>query len=162
MDRYCSAGKHTLDESKFWKRGRTFQPNCSECQRKINKERYASNPRKHITNVVRNSKSRLLQFQEWKCSMGCQVCHERYYACLDLHHVDPHAKEEVLSKALNTWSKARVEQELKKCVVVCKNCHTKIHGGQIDSHNLQLITEQELDNLWSNPCASTKSVNLKS
>ncbi len=42
----------------------------------------------------------------------------------DFHHRDPAEKDLAISKA-KTW--AAIEMELPKCVLVCANCHRKVH-----------------------------------
>ena len=32
---------------------------------------------------------------------------------------------------LRGWSKDRADQELKKCVLLCKCCHAAVHAGEI-------------------------------
>jgi hypothetical protein len=44
---------------------------------------------------------------------------------LVLHHSDP--KEKVAS-AIWSWSESRRDEELAKCVVLCKICHNKYHA----------------------------------
>ena len=61
----------------------------------------------------------------------CQECGERRVACLVHHHLDPDEKEIDLSAAIQKgWSKARIEAELKKCIVLCGNCHAKLHWNE--------------------------------
>lgn len=49
-------------------------------------------------------------------------------ACLEFHHKDPSKKEVTLSRAVNNgWSIERMEKEIAKCVVLCANCHRKLH-----------------------------------
>lgn len=66
-----------------------------------------------------------------KKSVGCCKCNERELVCLDLHHVDPTHKDFGVANSRN-MSLGRIQAELDKCVVVCKNCHAKIHEGLID------------------------------
>lgn len=65
----------------------------------------------------------------WKSERGCCMCPEREPVCLDLHHVDPCQKEMNVSSVIarRTWD--RVLVEINKCVVVCSNCHRKLHAG---------------------------------
>jgi len=42
---------------------------------------------------------------------------------LELHHVNPKDKTD---HRIWSWSKERQEKELKKCIVLCKECHLKI------------------------------------
>lgn len=64
-----------------------------------------------------------------KTSQGCLVCGERVAVCLDFHHLDPSKKEFTLSKALR--SNKKLADEIAKCVVLCANCHRKLHAGLI-------------------------------
>lgn len=63
----------------------------------------------------------------WKHEQGCKFCTETEPCCLELHHTDPSAKETHPSLMRTSWD--RFMQEAKKCIVVCSNCHKKIHKG---------------------------------
>lgn len=53
---------------------------------------------------------------------GCIDCGEKRLPCLEFHHV--HGKDFTISHAVQQrLSIARVEKELQRCVLVCKNCH---------------------------------------
>jgi len=59
----------------------------------------------------------------------CRRCGEDHPACIQFHHADPDAKEISVSNAIKAgWSLVRVELEIKKCEVLCANCHAKHHG----------------------------------
>lgn len=65
-------------------------------------------------------------------SQGCAVCAEKAECCLDAHHVDPSAKKFEIANMVRTRGKlSEVPDELRKCVCLCKNCHTKLHAGLI-------------------------------
>lgn len=66
----------------------------------------------------------------------CQCCNNEFdNCCYDLHHLDPNRKEFTIShiqyNGAKTWLKIR--DEVKKCSLVCANCHRLIHNGIIDS-----------------------------
>lgn len=66
----------------------------------------------------------------------CACCGNTFNdCCYDLHHINPEEKEfEVGQKNYNgakSWLKIR--DELKKCNLVCANCHRLIHAGLIDN-----------------------------
>lgn len=46
---------------------------------------------------------------------------------LELHHTDKTSKE---SHRIWSWSHARREAELAKCVVLCRWCHQEIHAAE--------------------------------
>ena len=71
-----------------------------------------------------------LRVNEWKREKGCSCCDENEPVCLDLHHLDPTTKEDHPSMFIRySWEKFM--KEANKCIVVCRNCHAKIHAGII-------------------------------
>ena len=110
------------------------QSRCKICYNSHNRDYYKSGERlKQIKRVRVNSEQRYQLFKEWKSSQSCIVCGEDSSECLDLHHVDPSTKEGDISELFSRWSWARIQDEIRKCVVVCSNCHRKIHSGRIQS-----------------------------
>lgn len=63
--------------------------------------------------------------------------------CLDYHHIDQKTLEKRIP-AIHTFNKSI--EEMIKCIVVCANCHRKIHAGTKVS-NKQPPTKKELYNL---------------
>lgn len=67
--------------------------------------------------------------------MGGKCCVCEYSKCnraLALHHLNPSEKEFSISDCTTkpkSWSK--IVSELKKCILVCHNCHSEIHAGVI-------------------------------
>lgn len=59
---------------------------------------------------------------------GCFFCGEKEKACLDFHHLNPMEKDFNVRQKL-TMSIDRLLAEAAKCIVVCANCHRKIHAG---------------------------------
>lgn len=60
----------------------------------------------------------------------CVVCgYKKYPGSLDFHHIDPKMKEFALSVKGLSYSWVSLVEEAKKCVLVCKNCHTEIEAG---------------------------------
>lgn len=69
-----------------------------------------------------------------KCMGGhCQICkYDRYVGSLELHHIDPNEKDFSFNKVKTTpgnWPK--IANELKKCILLCANCHREIHANLI-------------------------------
>ena len=77
----------------------------------------------------RNFKKRLVAYKGGKC----QCCgYDKTQDALDFHHIDPSDKSFSLSKIrLTSYDKNRekIERELDKCILVCRNCHAEIHAG---------------------------------
>lgn len=67
--------------------------------------------------------------QKFRAS-GCSFCPEKEPCCLDAHHTDESKKEFNISFGRSRrWPVKRIEQELKKCICICTNCHRKLHAG---------------------------------
>jgi hypothetical protein len=89
--------------------------------RSVNKER----DRKNWTELRRKKK-------EWLDSQktACSICGEANIACIDFHHKDSTKKDANLSEAIARWSIKRLQIEMDKCVMICSNCHRKLHAAE--------------------------------
>jgi hypothetical protein len=56
---------------------------------------------------------------------GCGLCPERTGCVLDFHH---YKKGEPVSRMASKGYTALV-REVNRCVVICANCHRKVHAG---------------------------------
>lgn len=99
----------------------------------------ASNRRSHLA-YERTGRARDLRkvrrdtLREWlrdhKRSHGCALCPEREPVCLDFHHLGGHkSKLRSVSAMLGNSNLASVRDEIAKCVILCANCHRKVHEG---------------------------------
>ena len=76
---------------------------------------------------IQKKKSKLF-VMELKSILSCNSCVEKDPSCLDFHHLNPKDKEFSIAVATNSgFSIKRIIEEIKKCVVVCSNCHRKEH-----------------------------------
>ena len=65
----------------------------------------------------------------YKGHEGCYVCCERCYQVLNFHHKVSAEKNGSIFKMINrgcSW--AELLNEIAKCVVLCNNCHQKVHN----------------------------------
>lgn len=75
---------------------------------------------------------RLKKIKEWyvgmKSTLVCSKCGENHPSCMEFHHLDPAEKDlHVSHGALHGWGIERIKREIEKCVVLCSNCHRKLH-----------------------------------
>ena len=73
------------------------------------------------------TKSRMVEAMGGKCQCcGYNICDK----ALAFHHLDPSVKESGIgSIRANPISWAKLVEELRKCILVCHNCHSEIHAG---------------------------------
>lgn len=55
----------------------------------------------------------------------CFTCGESETCVLDFHHVNPSDKKDSPKQGYRSWK--WIEQELAKCVILCCNCHRRVH-----------------------------------
>lgn len=83
---------------------------------------------KHKT-IARSRTSRQALRKKWddfKATLKCINCGYNHPAALDFHHVIMDPNNEKVYRLLANRSYSRVMEEIKKCVVLCANCH-RIH-----------------------------------
>jgi hypothetical protein len=62
----------------------------------------------------------------YKATLKCVNCGFNNPAALDFHHEDPSTKEGSVHTYISGGQFAKAYEELKKCIVLCANCH-RIH-----------------------------------
>lgn len=103
---------------------------------------YSKNKEKMLAEQNRKYKELSKIFQDWKGTLKCSRCGENDVACMEFHHTDPNQKEGNIIQMVAKGPKA-VIRELKKCIVVCSNCHSKIHH-----YELETTVETDIGNLF--------------
>jgi hypothetical protein len=106
-----------------------YYPEHKEYIRNKSRENYHKN--KHIIGLKdkarrKSTKQELVNMAGGKCSKcGYNKC----LSALDFHHKEPNMKEFNISQAMNKRSHTidQIKQEVLKCVLLCKNCHTELH-----------------------------------
>lgn len=78
------------------------------------------------------SKDRRDKIRDWfidlKSTLKCSHCSENHPAVLDFHHEDPSMKEFNISSMIKRRNSIEtIESEIEKCIVLCANCHRKLH-----------------------------------
>lgn len=64
---------------------------------------------------------------DYKLSKGCQICgYNNYASALCFHHPNDNKKLGVGSR-INNVSFKDIKEEIKKCIVLCANCHAELH-----------------------------------
>ena len=66
--------------------------------------------------------------KRYKSIYGCSVCrYKKSLGALHFHHM--HSKKFPLSQ-MHGYSRKSVKEEMRKCILVCANCHSEIHDRE--------------------------------
>lgn len=100
--------------------------------REYNKGWYQRHKDKILEGRLEKRKKRELNIRDWfrtyKSELYCMECGENHPACLQFHHRDKEEKSFTISNAvLRGTSIKTLIKEIKKCDVLCVNCHAKLH-----------------------------------
>jgi hypothetical protein len=83
---------------------------------------------KQIKQRVKDKEKKKEFIFNYKKKSGCKICDTRDPICLTFHHVDPNNKVENMNRLLNS-SWVVIKEEIAKCMILCANCHIKLHNG---------------------------------
>jgi transcription elongation factor Elf1 len=109
-----------------------------EKNREYQKKHYEQNKQYYVHKAAERKQKIRENFDKYKSTLKCEECGENHPACLDFHHIDPSKKDFSISQIKQyAWGDEKIEKEIKKCIVLCANCHRKYHykekmagGGQ--------------------------------
>jgi len=100
----------------------------------IKKQKHKEYSRKHyLENQVEiRQKTKDIKAKEkakwyaFKRTLKCALCGFSHIAAMDFHHEDPTTKEGNVHEFVSNGQFAKAYEEIKKCIVLCANCH-RIH-----------------------------------
>lgn len=93
------------------------------------REWYRKNKKTEVARVLKRRQEIKQWFSEYKSTLKCSKCSESHPACLDFHHIQSDNKEETISVMVASGrSRKSILNEIKKCDVLCSNCHRKLHA----------------------------------
>ncbi len=73
---------------------------------------------------IARTKKYLKLIQRYKVFCGCQKCgYKEHPVALHLNHTDPMQKKDMLSSMIKNSGIDKLKKEIRKCDVLCANCH---------------------------------------
>lgn len=80
----------------------------------------------------------------------CVVCgYDKCQRALEVHHIDPTQKKYAISQVVSKpISNDEFIAELKKCTLLCANCHREYHDGMIDVEFTSSFNEDNYSQLY--------------
>jgi len=113
-------------------------------QSKMKDKRTYADRREELKVAVAKRRRKIKQLAILYKGGRCQVCgYSKYQGALDLHHIGRDKKDFGIADRGHSRSWVRVKTELKKCVLVCANCHREVEAGviKIPTHKYKIGNE---------------------
>lgn len=127
----CKCCGQSRDASFFTRHGLKLSKTCKVCKPPKPYKRAAAPLAWIVDRLIANSN-------------GCAFCPERTRCCMCFHHKDPTTKSDTISKLVNQKVVTKLLVELRKCILVCHNCHHKIHEDIICCGDVPTIAVEQI------------------
>lgn len=106
---------------------------CKTCHSQYVQSHYNANKGIYTQRAVESGKryrDRNADYvKEVKQNASCVQCGESHPAVLDFHHIDANEKDFEISR-IGSGSFESLLEELQKCIILCSNCHRKLHWNE--------------------------------
>jgi len=124
--KYCPSCEQLLDKSFFSSKGNVCKPCAIERSKKwrvskLENPNWRKERNQQIKENGRKRKRELVSLMGDKCF----DCHQQFPDYVyDFHHLNPKEKDFTIAKFRSI---SKIKEELKKCVMLCSNCHRIRH-----------------------------------
>jgi len=130
----CSKCKQEKELSEFYKHKINKKYGvggyCKECQKLDKKKDYQNNRERYIKNAFNTTRWLI----DLKKGLKCSKCGFSHPAALDFHHTNPNEKDFQISGRINIKHKEKILNEIKKCIILCANCHRIEHAVHVNEY----------------------------
>lgn len=145
----CSKCATEKDLSEYFFRDKTkgqLHTQCKECYRQHRQAYYAEHYSKHKNDYLLRAKLRRKKLRdEFRANMArflsnktCELCKESDLRVLEFDHIEPSLKKFTISQAVRLgYDWERTLEEIKKCRILCANCHKKHTSTQFNWYKAQ-------------------------
>ena len=96
----------------------------------MGEKRTYADRREYLIEAVRKRRRKVRKMAIDYLGGRCSQCgYDRCMEALEFHHTDSSEKDFGISNRGYTRSWKRVQEEIRKCVLLCANCHREVHAG---------------------------------
>ncbi len=131
MEIICRKCNTPKDEKEFsWKRKKENERHsvCKTCKKEVDNLYYLSS-KKRRTKIRKTAATKygfLRDYVQRLKKFGCcKKCSDNRWYVLDFHHLSN--KEENINELLRRGSMKKLKKEIRKCILLCSNCHRELH-----------------------------------
>ena len=104
------------------------QKKKEERKKYIGRKWQLDNKEKHVEYRRRTKDKIKGWYYKYKKILKCEICgYNKCFEALDFHHKNEQEKEFGIAQSLNKCGKEKILEEIKKCQVLCANCHREVH-----------------------------------
>jgi hypothetical protein len=125
----CNQSK-TLDNFDFRNKAKNKRRgSCKKCLKEYYRLRYkkVGKVKEQINARGKRWREYLYKFvNRYKRLVGCSKCKDKRDYVLEFHHVRD-KKTEICRAISRDFSMSNLKEEMRKCVVLCANCHKELH-----------------------------------
>lgn len=98
---------------------------CKSCMKVYDANHYQKN-KKHRHEIKYANREKIRRFlTQYLREHPCAVCNEDDIVVLEFDHIDPKTKKFDIGKSVSGYSIQSILEEIKKCQVLCANCHRR-------------------------------------
>lgn len=132
MKKVCTKCKKNKPLEDYYKNSK--QSKCKSCHNAANKKYRAEHKQERFNYERKRTKEHrkawMLILKEIYGKIACVRCgYSKCFAALDFHHRKPETKKFDISPTLKRRVTAEKIKEIKKCDLLCANCHRELHNG---------------------------------
>jgi len=127
----CKTSKILDDFHKNKSRKNGHTNTCKKCRKLVHETHYNNNKNKYKENKTNRKLNIKKHIKDIKLKSKCKIC--EYDTCseaLDFHHIDNKTMS-ISDMVTAGYSLKSIKNEIKKCIILCKNCHTEHHVNKI-------------------------------
>lgn len=138
----CHETKPVLEFNKKTSSADGWSSYCKDCNKANLKKHYADNTQYYKDKAQRYRSELRELINQLKLSQGCMYCgFNSHPAALDFHHRNPEHKLFNIANVLHIISRDQLIIEIKKCDVICSNCH-RIETARIVENKVRVLLPQ--------------------
>lgn len=97
-------------------------------KRKEYRRKWYANNKESEKAYIKKRKLKLKKwFQKYKEKLSCSNCGENHPSTIEFHHRFNDKEKNVSLMVNDGYSVSKIMKEVRKCDILCANCHRKVH-----------------------------------